>query len=193
MYALHATYRGHATRRAELVKRSAVALSQLPGVPEVEVVGIEEIAATLTTPESVTDITMALLAAGEWAIGIGVSPLDTVAQTQAHKILGKSPKAAKVYVSPIDSAEGLSEDLAATFEMLAFVLSKRTPEGREATSLIRRGLTQTEAAAELGVSKQAVSQRLQAAGWVAETQGWRLAVRLLSRATEDLPSESPAQ
>ena len=61
-------------------------------------------------------------------------------------------------------------------------LSKRTFEGREATSLVRSGLNQNEAAAELGISKQAMSQRLQAAGWQAESAGWRLAVNLLARA-----------
>ena len=57
-------------------------------------------------------------------------------------------------------------------------------EGREATSLVRRGLTQSDAAAELGISKQAMSQRLQAAGWPAERAGWQLALNLLTRAAQ---------
>ena len=62
------------------------------------------------------------------------------------------------------------------------MLNRRSPEGREATSLVRRGYTQTEAAEALGVSKQAVSQRLAAAGWRAEAAGWQLAVNLVTEA-----------
>lgn len=69
--------------------------------------------------------------------------------------------------------------------MLAYILSKRTAEGREATSLMRSGLNQIEAAEELGISKQAISQRLQAAGWQAELAGYQLAIDLLQRANID--------
>ena len=65
---------------------------------------------------------------------------------------------------------------------MAHVLHKRTYEGREATSLVRRGMNQNEAAATLGISKQAMSQRLQAAGWPAEQAGWQLALNLITRA-----------
>ena len=75
-------------------------------------------------------------------------------------------------------------DISGVFCMLGHVLSKRTLEGREATSLMRAGYNQNEAAQELGISKQAMSQRLQAAGWQAESAGWHLAVNLLQRAEE---------
>ena len=71
---------------------------------------------------------------------------------------------------------------AATFALMSHVLHKRTYEGREATSLVRRGMNQNEAAATLGISKQAMSQRLQAAGWPAEQAGWQLALNLITRA-----------
>ena len=74
------------------------------------------------------------------------------------------------------------DDIAGAFALLSHVLAKRTLEGREATSLVRSGLNQNEAAEELGISKQAMSQRLQAAGWQAEQAGWQLAVNLISRA-----------
>ena len=49
---------------------------------------------------------------------------------------------------------------------------------------MRGGLNQNEAAAELGISKQAISQRLQAAGWQAEQSGWKLALNLLTQASQ---------
>ena len=77
-----------------------------------------------------------------------------------------------------------SEDIGAAFTLLHHVISRRSPEGREATGLVRAGYSQVEAAEELGVSKQAVNQRLAAAGWQAELAGWNLAVHLLQRADE---------
>ena len=50
---------------------------------------------------------------------------------------------------------------------------------------MRGGLNQNEAAEELGISKQAMSQRLQAAGWAAETAGCQLAVNLIEKSNKD--------
>ena len=75
-----------------------------------------------------------------------------------------------------------AEDIGAVFALIAQVLHKRTLEGREATALVRRGMNQNEAAKQLGISKQALSQRLQAAGWQAEQAGWQLALNLITRA-----------
>lgn len=78
----------------------------------------------------------------------------------------------------------VAEDITAAFTLLAHVLSRRTPEGREATALMRQGHLQTEAAEIVGITKQAMSQRLAAAGWQAEQAGWTLAVHMLRRASE---------
>ena len=74
MLAVHARYRGRSVRRAELVQRSATALSTLDGVGEFHVLGVEDICAVAHSASSVCDVVMALLADGDWAIGIGVSP-----------------------------------------------------------------------------------------------------------------------
>lgn len=78
----------------------------------------------------------------------------------------------------------VAEDIAAAFTLLAQVLSRRTKEGREATALLRAGHLQSEAAAMVGITKQAMSQRLAAAGWQAEQAGWNLAVHMLARIDE---------
>lgn len=196
MFAIHARYRGRAVRRAELVARSAEALSTLHGVGTFDVLGVEDICALVQTPEALADTTMALLSAGEWAVGIGVVPLDVAtpnaAGTQAKKLassaLGSRARIGTVKVrvkaarAEKEEADRWASDIAASFLLLATVLAKRSPEGREATSYMRRGYNQNEAAAELGITKQAMSQRLQAAGWHAETAGWQLAVNLLRRA-----------
>ena len=187
MLAVHARYRGRSVRRAELVQRSAMALSTLNGVGEFHVLGVEDICAVVDSATAVCDVVMALLADGDWAIGIGISPGNQEDEEGARQVataaLRKSARMGQVYAK-LNKRGRASEasDIAATFALLGYVLHKRTIEGREATSLVRAGLNQNEAAEELGISKQAMSQRLQAAGWSAEMAGWQLAVNLIERA-----------
>lgn len=176
MFALHARYRGRATQRADLVSRSAQALSTLDGVGTFESLGVEDIRAEISTPEALCNVVMALLSDGDWAIGLG---LGTQALDEATGSLSRAARPGTVSVG----AHPQAGDIAAVFALLGQVLAKRTVEGREATALVRGGLSQNEAAAELGISKQAMSQRLQAAGWQAENAGWQLAVNLLRRAS----------
>lgn len=199
MLAVHARYRGREVRRAELVRRSAEALSTLDGVGEFRMLGVEDICAAIDSPEALCDIVMALLSDGSWAIGIGIVPgvsaaegddedIERARQAATASLPGRTrPAGVWVRVEDPDipgrvlrTSDG--SDISATFALIGHVLSKRTLEGREATSLVRSGLNQNEAAAELGISKQAMSQRLQAAGWQAETAGWQLAVNLIRRA-----------
>ena len=201
MLAVHARYRGPSVRRAQLVERSAAALSTLPGVGEFKVLGVEDICAIVDDATAVCDVVMALLADGDWAIGIGVSPSlvpsadigaaadEESARAVATAACKASARPAQVYAK-VDARGRASEasDIAAAFALLGFVLNKRTIEGREATALVRSGLNQNEAAAELGISKQAMSQRLQAAGWSAETAGWQLAINLIERANQPAPA-----
>ena len=149
--------------------------------------GVEDICAVVDSATAVCDVVMALLADGDWAIGIGISPGNQEDEEGARQVataaLRKSARMGQVYAK-LNKRGRASEasDIAATFALLGYVLHKRTIEGREATSLVRAGLNQNEAAEELGISKQAMSQRLQAAGWSAEMAGWQLAVNLIERA-----------
>ncbi|WP_165165189.1 MarR family transcriptional regulator [Corynebacterium qintianiae] len=178
MIAVHARYRGREKGRAQLVKRSADALSTLPGVGEFEIVGVEDIRAHVESPGDALNLIMALLSDGNWAIGLGITRRGGAVHA-ATDATGRKP--ATVGVSA-DAEGSEASDIAATFALIGHVLMKRTYEGREATALVRRGLNQNEAAERLGISKQAMSQRLQAAGWQAEQAGVQLALNLISRA-----------
>ena len=182
MLAVHARYRGRSVRRAELVQRSATALSTLDGVGEFHVLGVEDICAVAHSASSVCDVVMALLADGDWAIGLGITSHGRGVHA-ASEAVGTRPAQVKVGVDTRTPGTN-AEDIAAAFALVGHVLQKRTIEGREATALVRRGMNQNEAARELGISKQAMSQRLQAAGWQAEQAGWRLALNLIIRAEE---------
>ena len=177
MLAVHARYRGRETRRADLVRRSGEALSTMEGVAGFESLGAEDIRSDLASPEALCNVEMALLSDGAWAIGVGVAA-EGYAGAAATAALGTGGRAGTVKIS----SRLLREEIAAVFLLIAHVLSKRSLAGREATSLMRAGFNQNEAAAELGISKQAMSQRLHAAGGHAELAGWRLAVNLISMA-----------
>lgn len=181
MFSVQARYRGRAVRRAELVRRSAEALATLPGVGQFEILGVEDIRAVVDTPEALCDTVMALLSDGEWAVGIVVAP--TIGEA-CDVPLVRSTRAGSVQATVLPIGGTYAQNIASAFSLIAHVLAKRTFEGREATSLMRSGLNQNEAAAQLGISKQAMSQRLQAAGWQAETAGWQLAVNLLIQANQ---------
>ena len=184
MIAVHARYRGREKARAAVVERSAEALSGLPGVAGFEVLGVEDIRSKVEDAEAALNLIMALLSDGNWAIGLGISDGEGStrdASATATKAVGTRAGQVRVIV---DRQQATTEaaDIAATFALMAHVLHKRTYEGREATSLVRRGMNQNEAAATLGISKQAMSQRLLAAGWPAEQAGWQLALNLITRA-----------
>ena len=199
MFALHARYRGREIQRADYVQRFATALAATDGVEAFHILDVEDMCANVSSAAAVTNATMALLSAAEWSVGIGVIPhrrehlgSDSVeAAERVRKLatvaVGKLGKAgvvkARIDARGADPAL-YTADISGVFCMLGHVLSKRTLEGREATSLMRAGYNQNEAAQELGISKQAMSQRLQAAGWQAESAGWHLAVNLLQRAEE---------
>lgn len=184
MIAVHARYRGREKGRAQLVKRSAEALSTLPGVGEFEIVGVEDIRAHVDSPDDALNLIMALLSDGNWAIGLGITQRGSAAAS-ATEATGVKPATVGVIVDTVDPADAgtAAPDIAAVFALIGHVLHKRTYEGREATALVRRGLTQNEAADRLGISKQAMSQRLQAAGWRAEQAGVQLALNLIGRAS----------
>ncbi|MBN9643477.1 MarR family transcriptional regulator [Corynebacterium mendelii] len=191
VFALHIRYRGDTPRRAEFVSRSAEALSTLDGVGSFEHLDVENIRALVATPRAVVDTTMVLLSDGDWAVGIGHGASAETAVAKATSCLTKKAKPGTV-AAAVDAAGGVGPaDIVAVFMLIAQILTRRTPEGREATSFMRRGYSQIEAAEELGISKQAMSQRLQAAAWQAENAGWQLAVNLLTRLDEATASPPP--
>lgn len=196
MFIIYARYRGQARRRAQYVQEAAKALGTLEGVTEVHNLGTEELAVVSEQPEPACDVSMALLSSGDWALSFLIQQHGTLvlqpgeeqeaAISTARSLLSPQAKRGTVRVGVLfdDTPNRQWEaDIYASFILLGFVLSKRTEEGREATALVRQGLSQIEIAEELGVSKQAISQRLQAAGWHAETVGYQQLLSLVRRAS----------
>jgi DNA-directed RNA polymerase specialized sigma24 family protein len=66
--------------------------------------------------------------------------------------------------------------------LLAAVVQRRTPQAWKAVELVTAGLTLSEVAARLGVTRQAVGQRLGTALWHQEQAARPVAARLLAGA-----------
>lgn len=141
----------------------------------------------------------ALTAEGHWSVGLGVGPVERPLPASTRAGRGPAFTAAREAVEAAKDrphhaavvAEGLtpeaSQAVADADAVLALALSvsmRWSDEAREAVALVERGSTQTDAARELGVTRQAVGQRLSAALWRPQSQALDVAVRLLARAHE---------
>ena len=152
----------------------------------------DEVQAVADNPTIVVDVALDLVRRGHWSVGVGVGTVEQPLPSQTRAGRGpafeaareaverakKAPAAVAVEAADLDAA--LDADTA--LSLVALLVARRSPQGQAAVDFMNRGLTQAEAATELGISKQAVSQRLSAAGWQSEVAGRRLAARLLRRA-----------
>ena len=70
----------------------------------------------------------------------------------------------------------------AVFRVLGALRRRRTASGWEVTDLLDQGLTHQEVAHRLGVTRQAVGQRAQAAQWALDREVIPTLMRLLGQA-----------
>ncbi|GAF47938.1 hypothetical protein [Rhodococcus wratislaviensis] len=152
----------------------------------------DEVQAVVADPATVVDLALDLVGREHWSIGIGAGPVEEPLPAETRAGRGPAFESARVAVDRAKSAPGRvavegsdpdgATDADTALTLVAVLVARRTEEGREAVEQMRHGTTQTEAARALGISKQAVSQRLSTAGWHVETAGRRLAERLLRKA-----------
>ena len=180
-------------RHGDLVDAALSALSGIPTtLPFDRTVG-DELQGLLTEPVSVVDATLTLMRARQWHIGIGVGPVESPLPDRSTAARGPAFVAARaaveraklvashvsVQAEPAGRAEAF--DVEVVLRLLAALRERRTPEGWQAVDLMAHGRTQAEVAAELGVSRQAVGQRLTAAHWAVEQDARPVLARLLHR------------
>ncbi|PQP21661.1 hypothetical protein [Rhodococcus opacus] len=152
----------------------------------------DEVQAVVADPATVVDLALDLVGREHWSIGIGAGPVEEPLPAETRAGRGPAFESARVAVDRAKNAPGRvavegsdpdgATDADTALTLVAILVARRTEEGREAVKQMRHGSTQTEAARALGISKQAVSQRLSTAGWHVETAGRRLAERLLRKA-----------
>jgi hypothetical protein len=170
----------------ELLNRS------VPTVLSFERTAGDEFQGVLAEPDDVVGVVLQLVREGGWSIGIGAGavqtplPRSTRAGTgQAFLSARRAVEAAKQRPTRLAVRGAVPPDAGdaqAVLSALAVVVERRSEPAWEAIALVDTGRTQAEAAAELGISRQAVGQRLAAGLWDLERDLRPTAARLLSRA-----------
>ncbi|MGZ4593891.1 MAG: hypothetical protein ACXV3C_08485 [Actinomycetes bacterium] len=154
----------------------------------------DEVQGVLSDPHAVVDLTLALVRRGDWSIGIGAGPVNQPLPPSTRAGSGPAFELARAAVTRAKSSPQMlavaapdttaAADAQAALDLLAAVVARRSEPGWEAADLVARGLSQTQVADQLGITKQAVSQRLRAAVWAPEVAGRDLAARLLAAADQ---------
>jgi len=179
-------------RSADRVPGVLAALSGVPTVLRFERTAGDEFQGVLDDPAVVVDVVRRLVRDGSWSVGIGAGPVQTPLPGSTRAGAGAAFVAARAAVEaakrrPVRVAvRGVVADPAADAQAvltaLAALVERRSEQAWEAIGLVEAGRTQAEAATELGISRQAVGQRLAAGLWEVERDLCPAAARLLSRA-----------
>lgn len=182
-----------------------------PGAPGVvrgfdRTVG-DEVQGVLDDPGAVVDLVLRVLRAGGWSIGIGAGPVEhplpmvvRAASGDAFVLAREAVEAAKSRNRPVPLVvRGVVPDPAAQAEavlvLLASVAARRTAAGWAVIDVLAAAdapLRQDEVAARLGITQQAVSQRLRTALWHEELAARPAAAHLLGLAAGLAPAAESA-
>lgn len=134
----------------------------------------DEIQGVLDSGIVAAEIALALSATRSWSIGIGIGIVELPLPAQTRSGRGAAFEYAR---DAVDRAKHSSGSLAvsgpgtepgrieAELQLIALLDARRTESSAEAGKLVAEGLSQQEVAARLGVSQQAVSQRLASGLW----------------------------
>jgi hypothetical protein len=165
----------------------------------------DEVQGVLADASPVVTLALGVAETGLWSVGIGVGAVDEPLADSARASSGRAFTRAR---DAVDRAKSDPQHLAVTgvgdaaadaeavLRLLVAVIERRSEPGREAAALVAQGDTQTEVARQLGVSRQAVGQRLAAALWRQEQTVRPAATRLLAAAhdatlREDTAGDAP--
>jgi len=167
-------------------------LSTVPTVLRFERTAGDEVQGVLDDPGVVVQVVRRLTRDGGWSIGVGAGPVQTplpkstrAGAGQAFVFARNAVEAAKrrpVRVAVRGAVAEPATDAQAVLTALAALVERRSDQAWEAIELVEAGRTQAEAAARLGVTRQAVGQRLSAGLWEVERDLRPTAARLLARA-----------
>lgn len=153
----------------------------------------DEIQAVATDAHTVVDLTLTLVRLGTWSVGIGIGQVEEPLPDTTRAGRGPAFEAARDAVTRAKNApaavavtaanpdlDARCRDAETALTLIALLITDRTEQGHAASDLMARGHTQKSAAETLGITKQAMSQRLSVARWSIEASGRALAERLLA-------------
>ena len=153
----------------------------------------DEVQAVLEDANLAVDVGLHVLRLGGWSVGIGSGPVDEPLPASARAGSG----AAFVHaLSAVEGAKGLlrpvpvalaasnaerAREAEAVLTLLGSIVTRRTDAGWAVVDALgsTASATQLSVAAGLGISQQAVSQRLRTAMWAEELAVRPVAARLL--------------
>ena len=165
--------------------------STVPTVLGFERTAGDEFQGVLAEPDDVVEVVLLLVRAGNWSIGVGAGPIQTPLPPSTRAGTGAAFLSARRAVDAAKqrparlAVRGVvppdASDAQAVLTALAVIVDRRSDQAWEAIALVSAGRTQAEAATALGVSRQAVGQRLAAGLWDLERDLRPTASRLLAR------------
>jgi hypothetical protein len=171
------------------VPAALAALRAVPCLRPFERTVGDELQGLLDDPAALPAALEPLLRDGGWNIGIGIGPVETPLPDQARAGRGEAYLAAREAVTAAKSspwrvriagASPASRPLESAVWLWAALLARRTERGWQVSDLVDEGLTYDQAAARIGITQSAVSQRAAAAG-IAEGRRARELVEFLAR------------
>jgi hypothetical protein len=152
----------------------------------------DEFQGVLGEPSDVVELVLRLVRMGGWSIGVGAGPVHTPLPESTRAGAGPAFLAARRAVDAAKqrpfrlAVRGVvppeAADAQAVLSALAGLVDRRSEQAWAAIALVEDGRTQSEAATALGISRQAVGQRLAAGMWELERELRPTAARLLTRA-----------
>lgn len=152
----------------------------------------DEFQGVLDDAEAAVDVVLLLLREGWWSVGVGVGPVRGPLPPSTRAGAGPAFEHARTAVerakrhpqgvAVVGPVGASAHDAEVVLALVATLVQRRSAPAWEAVDLAVRGLSTTEVAAQLGVTRQAVGQRLATAQWQLEQQARPLAARLLAQA-----------
>jgi hypothetical protein len=154
----------------------------------------DEVQAVLEDPALAVDVGLHVLRLGGWSVGIGAGAVDVPLPASARAASGaafvlarRAVERAKSRLRPVPLAVEASNavragEAEAVLTLLGSIISRRTDAGWaviDALGSPGAPATQHSVAAHLGITQQAVSQRLRTAMWAEELAVRPVAARLL--------------
>jgi hypothetical protein len=157
-----------------------------------------------TEPVSVVDAILTLMREGTWHVGVGIGRVEEPTPQDLREARGPAFLAARRAVDEAKEradhlrivatppAEDEADEAEVLLSLVLALRTRRSPAGWAAADLSDEGLTQAEIGERLGISRQAVHQRLLAAQWSLDVAARPVAARLLAR-TDAAAGGAPAE
>ncbi|HEX6338229.1 MAG TPA: hypothetical protein VFZ85_14805 [Jiangellaceae bacterium] len=152
----------------------------------------DEAQGLLSSAAGAVSTALNLVRDGSWSVGLGLGPVREPIPASVRAATGPAfvhareavlrAKSSPRHVAVCGPDALAAGDAEALLALLAAIVQRRSRPGWEVADLMATGMTQHQAATHLGISPQAVSQRLHAALWQEQRRAEPVAARLLDAA-----------